>query len=282
MVAVLQHVSQQQRVQVAALVSRTWAAAAAAASSSIQLSLANIPAAARHERTANISQWLQQHAWQVRSLQLQGNYMSRPRLVLPADSLQSLQQLSVTDCRVCFVNSAANEPAGAPSAHSAASSSQAQHQRGGQHAHAPTPNKLSSQAQQQGFPAPAAAALSTLRLQGCVLEWGRGLPAPSLSLGNLQCLDLQQLLPGELSREQQQTLQQLVPAAFQQLRQLTQLVLKSLNQYEAVLLAGLATGLGSMRGLLQLQVRALWSDGRRAAPTMWQGGGRPAVSALLC
>jgi hypothetical protein len=93
-----------------------------------------------------------------------------------------------------------------------------------------------------------------LRLQGCVLEWGPGVLPSAVSFKNLQCLNLQQLLPGELSREQQQGLRQLVPAAFQQMSQLTQLVLKSLNHYESVMLAGLAAGLGSMQGLLELQV----------------------------
>jgi hypothetical protein len=96
----------------------------------------------------------------------------------------------------------------------------------------------------------------TLQLQGCVLEWGLGLPA-HVCLSNLRQLNLQQLLPGELSKVQQASLQQLVPAAFQQMDQLTQLVLKQLNQYEGVLLAGLGAGLGSMRQLQELQVGML-------------------------
>jgi hypothetical protein len=93
-----------------------------------------------------------------------------------------------------------------------------------------------------------------LRLQGCVLEWGPGLPA-HVSLGQLRQLNLQQLLPGELSKAQQASLQQLAPASFQKMSQLTQLVLKQLNQYEGVLLAGLEAGLGGMRHLVELQVR---------------------------
>jgi hypothetical protein len=96
----------------------------------------------------------------------------------------------------------------------------------------------------------------SLQLQGCVLEWGPGLPA-AVSLHNLQQLSLQQLLPGELSKEQQQALQQIIPAAFQQMTQLTQLVLKQLNQYESLVVSGLAAGLGGMQQLRELNMDML-------------------------
>lgn len=222
LVAVLQLVPQQQRLALAR-VCRSWATAAAAASSSIQLSLAGTTPAARHERTAGFSTWLQQHAAQLSSLELQGHTMSRPRLQLPADALQQLQNLCLTDCRAVFASSTRNQP--------------------------PTS-------------APAAAALTSIQLQGCVLEWSLpSLPKTTQAvalLSNLCTLCLQQLLPGELSREQQAALQQIVPAAFRQMTQLTRLVLKQLNQYESVLLAGVAAGLGGMRHLIELQVGVLW------------------------
>lgn len=273
---VLQHVPQQHRLQVAALVCQTWAAAAAAATSSIHLSLSNFQPAFRHARTSHLSQWLTQHAWQVRRMQLEGNYMSRPRLVLPTYAMQSLEHLTITDCRVCFTSTAKQDlaPAGPSSSATALSSSlsaqfapnsskmpllrQQQERKPTAQPALHTPRLPAQQHDPSNSTSCPTAALTSLRLRGCVLEWGPGMLPSAVSFQNLQCLDLQQLLPGELSREQQQGLRQLVPAAFQQMSQLTQLVLKSLNHYEAVMLAGLAAGLGNMQGLLELQVRQGW------------------------
>lgn len=250
-VAVLQRVTQQQRLTACALVNSTWAAAAAAATSSIQLSLTDIPPAARHERTAGFSRWLQQHSAQLSSLQLQGNYMSRPRLQLPVTCLQRMHHLVLTNCRAAFT--AAATPASKMTHDRASSSScRSSTQQKPSPVCAPGLNHHSSSSR-LCTSLPAAAALVTLQLQGCVLEWGPGLPAHA-SLSNLRQLNLQQLLPGELSKAQQASLQAVVPGAFQQMSQLTQLVLKQLNQYESVLLAGLAAGLGGMRHLLELQV----------------------------
>lgn len=266
-VAVLQRVPQQQRLTACACVSHTWAAAAAAASSNIKLNLANIPAAARYERAAGFSSWLQQHSAQLRSLQFEGNYMSRPRLQLPADRLQRLQHLFLSNCRAAFVQTAAraatsNGTRGSrTSKQSATSSRQQQHPPAGPEEHTQSTDIVTSPRSRSSrttsapasAPGPTAAALQALQLQGCVLEWGPGLPC-AVCLSNLLQLNLQQLLPGELSKDQQASFQHIVPAAFQQMTRLTQLVLKQLNQYESVLLAGLAAGLGGMQHLLELQV----------------------------
>lgn len=237
LVCVLSHVDQQTRHTVCALVDTTWAAAAVAASSHIFLSLNSIPAAARHARAANLSAWLanaagrKRHHHTLRGLVLTGSDMSRPQLQLPATALHTLENLWLTNCRVSLVV----------------------RQQPGNIGTNPA--------------APAAQALTSLQLQGCVLDWGRTLAAPldeqqppspvpsaSAAFTALRTLKLQQLLPGELSKHQQELLVHAAPAALKQMTQLTSLVLKQLNQYESALLAGLSAGLGCMQRLEELHV----------------------------
>lgn len=251
------------RFDVCSLVSHQWRDAIAAVTNSVEADMSRSTAAARHARTASLQQFLQHLAAanstsspQLTRLCVSGAFMSRPQLLLQAATLRPLRELSVSSCRLTLDCTHLPETVDECSDGSGLEGVTAQASpEATATAPAAAPPPLAAVA---ALAAPAealAARLTALQLRDCLITLQGSYPAAGWAvLSSLQCLNLQQLhwTPNlEPALSDKRTL----CCVFDQLQQLTQLVLKQINlPEEEPLVAALAAGLANMSHLLELRL----------------------------